>query len=292
MPTYGPSTERKINEVIDACKRYGGDSIIALSGVPGTGKSFVAGVASQRLATNPLMVREIQFHPTFSYEEFIEGYRASAQGGFRIEKGLFLEWNDQALEDSTNTYVLLIEELTRANLPAVLGELMTYVEHRGRPFTSLYSRRPIKVAERLIMLATFNPRDRSALELDDAIVRRLRVIACPPDTGQLMEMPKLKPLESAVKAKLKMIFDVCQEKFRDEYNSLMPFGHGIFADVRAEDPDLCDLWRQRIEPMLRPPGRQPHPFYELIADNYPWKGDASSEAGQPLPQPVAPGTQS
>ena len=270
MP-YGAATEAKIAEVVSACTRYGGDSIIALSGVPGTGKSFVAGVAAQRLATTPLMVREIQFHPTFSYEEFIEGYRASAQGGFRIEKGLFLEWNDQAIEDKDNNYVLLIEELTRANLPAVLGELMTYIEHRGRTFTSLYSRRPVKIAERLIILATFNPRDRSALELDDAIVRRLRIIPCPPDTGQLAEMPKLQGLSKSIIAQMKKIFDVCQDKFRDEYSSLMPFGHGIFADIRADRPDLGDLWRQRIEPLLKPPGRQPHPFYELIADHYPWK---------------------
>ena len=278
MPTYGNATESKILEVMNACTRYGGDSIIALSGVPGTGKSFIAGVAAQRLATTPLMVREIQFHPTFSYEEFIEGYRASAQGGFRIEKGLFLEWNDRALEDKDNKYVLLIEELTRANLPAVLGELMTYIEHRGRTFTSLYSRRPIKVAERLVVLATFNPRDRSALELDDALVRRLRIIPCPPDTDQLEEMPKLKELPKAVLSQLKNIFQKCQEKFTEDYNSLMPFGHGIFADVRAEIPDLTDLWRQRIEPLLKPAGRQPHPFFELIADSYPWKN---------VPSPVA-----
>lgn len=287
MPDYGTATEAKINEVMHACNRYGGDSIVALSGVPGTGKSFIAGVAAQRLATNPLMVREIQFHPTFSYEEFIEGYRASAQGGFRIEKGLFLEWNDFAMEDEKNVYVLLIEELTRANLAAVLGELMTYIEHRGRTFTSLYSRRPVKVAERLIVLATFNPRDRSALELDDAIIRRLRIIPCPPDVDQLEEMARPKNLPKAVLAQLKKVFTECQSKFSPDYNSLMPFGHGIFSDIRAETPDLNDLWRQRIEPLLKPPARQAHPFYELIADNYPWK-DAATKV-EPAALPVARG---
>ncbi len=82
MPTnYGEATEAKIAEVIETCNKFGKRSIVGLSGVPGTGKSFVAKIAAQRIATDPLMVREIQFHPTYSYEEFIEGYRADSEGG-------------------------------------------------------------------------------------------------------------------------------------------------------------------------------------------------------------------
>lgn len=91
--------------------------------------------------------------------------------------GLFTEWNDLALDDPSLTWVLLIEELTRANISAVLGELMTFVEDRSRPFTTVYSRRPIKVAENLILLSTYNPTDRSALEVDSALLRRLRVLS-------------------------------------------------------------------------------------------------------------------
>lgn len=270
---YGPATEAKIAEVISACERYGSNSIIALSGVPGTGKSFVANIAAQRVATGPLMVREIQFHPTFSYEEFIEGYRANAAGGFSVEKGLFLEWNDQALDDPENRYVLLVEELTRANMPAVLGELMTYIEYRHRVFRSPYSRRPIKVATNLVVVATFNPRDRSALELDEALVRRLRILPFPPDTDQLLEMLDGRGLTQTILDRIKSVFDACREQFGDDYEALMPFGHGMFSDVRAESPDLYELWKQRIEPLLKPPGRQPHPFMDAIVEKYPWKDD-------------------
>lgn len=85
--------------------------------MPGTGKSFVAKIAAQRVATDPLVVREIQFHPTYSYEEFIGEYRASPEGGFELTNGTFLDWNHRAQNDPTHTYVLLIEELTRANCP-------------------------------------------------------------------------------------------------------------------------------------------------------------------------------
>jgi len=278
---YGEATEAKIEEVISACTRYGANSIIALSGVPGTGKSFVANIAAQRLATDPLMVREIQFHPTFSYEEFMEGYRANAAGGFSIEKGLFMEWNDQALDDSENTYVLLIEELTRANMPAVLGELMTYIEYRDRAFTTPYSRRPMKIAGNLMIVATFNPRDRSALELDEALVRRLRILPFPPDTKQLEEMLNGRGLPEHVLDGIKAVFEKCEQEFKDEYEALMPFGHGMLSDVRQECPDLYQLWKHRIEPLLRPPGRQPHPFMEAIAESYLWRDSPTTTLPNP-----------
>jgi 5-methylcytosine-specific restriction protein B len=84
--------------------------------------------------------------------------------------------------------VLLIEELTRANLAAVLGELLTFIEYRDRPFLTIYSRRPCTVAPNLTILATYNPTDRSALELDAALIRRLRIVDCLPSSDQLGEM--------------------------------------------------------------------------------------------------------
>ena len=134
------------------------------------------------------MVREIQFHQSFSYEEFIEGLRIDATSGVNVVPGVFQEWNEQALKDDDNRYVLLVEELTRANLPAVLGELMTYLEHRDRSFVTLYSRKPVRVAMNLVILATYNPSDRTALDLDAALIRRLRIIHCPPCVEQLAEM--------------------------------------------------------------------------------------------------------
>ncbi len=273
---YGDATEAKIAEVMDACTAYGSNSIIALAGVPGTGKSFIANIAAQRLATDLMMIREIQFHPSYSYEEFIEGYRATPQGGFSPELGVFLEWNELARADSTKKYVLLVEELTRANLPSVLGELLTYVEHRERPFFTMYTRRAVKLAPNLIILATYNPRDRSALELDDAIIRRLRIIHCPPDTKQLGEMLTGNFLKTTAIDQLRHLFDACAK--HEDYETLMPFGHGMFAVVGKEKPDLNRLWTQRILPMIRRPLLQPHPFAETITENYPWR-DVAFETG-------------
>lgn len=268
MTKYGPATETKIDEVVKACERYGSSSIVALAGVPGTGKSYVAWIAAQRLAADPLLVKEIQFHQSFSYEEFIEGLRISEDGTV-IQPGVFLEWNARALDDPDHRYVILIEELTRANLASVLGELLTFVEYRDRPFITTYSRRPTQVAPNLCLLATFNPTDRSAIEIDAALLRRLRVIPCPPSIEQLSEMLQGRGIRPEVISKLQEIFRECEKS--PDYEYLMPFGHGIFGDVQAEQPDLHDLWEERIRHFLRRPLFEPNPFADAIKRLYPWK---------------------
>jgi 5-methylcytosine-specific restriction protein B len=267
---YGAATERKIRTVVDTCIRYGSTSIISLAGVPGTGKSYIGRIAAQRLAGDPTRVREIQFHPSSTYDEFVEGLRIDPSGAISVQPGLFLEWNDYALDDDSLTWVLLIEELTRANISAVLGELMTFIEDRSRPFTAVYSRRPVKVAPNLILLSTYNPTDRSALEVDNALLRRLRVLQFPPDVEQLEDMLRTKKLSAPAAAKLRALFETTRERHRADYEYQMPFGHGIFAEVRQEHPDLHELWEERIRHILRRPLVQPHPFHDTIRRAYPW----------------------
>lgn len=270
MTDYGEATERQIASVIDACQRYGKSSIIALSGVPATGKSFVAAIAAQRFAEEPTRVREVQFHQSFTYEEFVEGLRIGTNGSVEPVSGVFLEWNELALDDPSLKYVLLIEELTRANLASVLGELLTYVEHRGRNFHTMFSRRSMRIAPNLTIVATYNPVDRSAIDIDDALLRRLRIIDMPPDTDQLGEMLATRGLAGEVISRLQNIFITCRAKHPQDYDALMPFGHGIFAEVEKEE-DLHPLWHQRIRRMLYRPMLDPHPFAETISAAYPWK---------------------
>jgi hypothetical protein len=269
MTTYGPATEAAINRVVDALGKFGRRSIVALAGVPGTGKSHIASIAAQRFATDPLMVREIQFHQSFSYEEFIEGLRMDGSGGVKYMPGIFQELNALALEDDQHQYVLLIEEFTRANVAAVLGELLTYLELRHRPFYTMYGRKPIFVAPNIAILATYNPVDRTAVEVDSALLRRLRVLHFPPADPQLAEMLSANGLPGPVIANLESLFAACKKAHAKEYDDLMPFGYGVFADVTAE-ADLSDLYRQRLRYMLRRPLLDPHPFTDTIEKNYPW----------------------
>jgi hypothetical protein len=279
VTSYGAATERQITAVLNACERYGSTSIIALSGVPATGKSYIAAIAAQRYADEPTRVREIQFHPSFTYEEFVEGLRIGTGGSVQAVAGILVDWNERAIEDGELQYVLLIEELTRANLSSVLGELLTYIEHRHRQFFTLFSRRAVRIATNLTIIATFNPVDRSAIDIDDALLRRLRIIDMPPDTDQLGEMLDSNGLSPQVIHALRRIFNDCRVNFQADYESVMPFGHGIFADIRKEE-ELNPLWHQRLRRMLYRPLLGPHPFAEVIEKAFPWK-DAAYRVSDP-----------
>jgi hypothetical protein len=267
----GPATQAKIDDVAAACAHYGESSIIALAGVPGTGKSHIASHAAQAVASDPLMVREMQFHPSVTYDAFVEGLRINGSGATVPKEGTFLEWNERAAVDPDHTYVLLIEEFTRTDVPAVLGDLLTYIEYRDRPFLTLYSGRPVRVAKNLKIIVTYNPADRSALELDQALLRRLRIISFVPDPAQLEEMLEGRPIPKSAVAGLQNMFEACKKEFAEDYDDGMPFGHGVFAQVNEEQPDLSDLWSERIVRLLRRPLLQPHQFTEVISANYPWR---------------------
>jgi len=280
----GPSCTAKVDEIVHACESSGGNSIIVLWGVPATSKTFLAFTAAERYTGNELLVKQIQFHPGYTYEDFIEGFKPKKNGTFRPTAGVFLRWNAQALRDKNNKYVLLIEELSRANVAAVLGELLTYVEYRSRSFETPIRRRRVRVAPNLVIMATMNPLDRSAMELDDAVIRRMSIIDCPPSEEILAEM-----LEQSLPDKgrteegkeiingLVSLFVECRKLHPKNFDEMMPFGHAVFNGVTSK-VDLTRLWEQRIRRLLTRPNVPPHLFYEDIAALYPWRRGAAENS--------------
>ncbi|CAM3785697.1 AAA family ATPase [Smaragdicoccus niigatensis] len=269
------ATAAKVQEVVNACATYGHQDIIVLSGVPATGKTHISRIAAETVAGHPGFVRRTQFHPGYSYEDFMEGLRPLPTGGYQVEDGVFLQWNRMSLADPANKYVLLIEELSRADIPSVMGELMTFIEHRSESFVLPVSQSSVEVSDSLIVIATMNPRDRSALEIDEAMARRLRVIDCPPDIDQLAEMltKSLSVQDDEVAEiiqKATTIFTTCESEFPETYLSDMPFGHAIFDRVEST-VQLVDLWHQRIKRILYRSQGLTHPFADVIDATYPWK---------------------
>lgn len=259
-----------VDRIVRLCEQHGENEIIVLSGVPGTGKTFLALAAAHQFTRHPFLVRQIQFHSSYSYEDFVEGFRPNPYGGFNPKMGTFARWNEAALRDPENRYVLLIEEFTRANISAVLGELMTYIEYRDRFFETPVSGRPMRVAKNITVIATMNPQDRSALELDDALIRRLRIINCPPSIDQLQEV--LRDANDAVRDGLSTFFEKMIERHPDTFESLMPFGHGVFAGVQTE-ADVRELYDLQLRYLVRRNPQVPaHPFAQDIEELFPFTG--------------------
>jgi len=262
----------QVDRVIAALEEHGDRAIVALAGVPGTSKSHTARRAAQEYADEGCL-REIQFSPGYTYEEFMEGPRFGEGMEFEVVPGAFLDLNEKALINRSQQYVLLIEELTRADIPRVLGELLTYVEYRGDEdeFNTLYRRdETTRIAPNLAILATYNPTDSSAVNVDAALLRRMRVLDFPPSVELLGEILDANGLDAAVIEQLATMFDACKKVVGEErFAEQMPFGHAVFASVVAEE-QLHPLWHEELKRILVRPHTLPHELYDTILENYPW----------------------
>jgi len=224
-----------LKNAMSAVRKYGNSKIICLAGIPGTGKTRLAKlIAEEVTGGDPYRMVEIQFHESSAYEDFVEGFVPRSDGtGFRLaDKTLRLICKRAAADPQDRPYVLLIEEFTRANTHAILGELLTYIEHRGRRFRYAISQEESVIPSNLVVIATMNPRDKSATQLDSAVRRRLHYI----DVG-----PSEDALESILSEKISPVLMSELKKWYSRWRSILPFGHGVFS--HAEDEiGLWEVW--------------------------------------------------
>lgn len=163
---------------------------IILQGPPGVGKTFIA----RRLAYSIMGVKDnirapmIQFHQSYSYEDFIQGFRPNDQGNFELRNGVFYEFCMAAQSDEpTNPYFFIIDEINRGNLSKIFGELLMLIEadKRGPDFSVplTYSRTIIDkfcIPENLHLIGTMNTADRSLAMVDYALRRRFGFVYLKP----------------------------------------------------------------------------------------------------------------
>ncbi|RJQ76147.1 AAA family ATPase [Pseudonocardiaceae bacterium YIM PH 21723] len=158
---------------------------IILYGPPGTGKTFLADKLAEQL-TEPSAIKLVQFHPSFSYEDFFEGFRPTpGEDGkvtFAKRPGALRVLVDAARKKPLVPHILIIDEINRANLPKVFGELYFSLEYRERPITLMYSpdEADFTLPDNLFVIGTMNTSDRSIAQVDAAIRRRFDFVELHP----------------------------------------------------------------------------------------------------------------
>jgi 5-methylcytosine-specific restriction protein B len=162
---------------------------LVLYGPPGTGKTYLALRLAEFLGGGPEQVKLVQFHPSYAYEDFFEGFRPqedphTREVAFRLTAGPLRELADLASREGNRhvPHFLIIDEINRANLAKVFGELYFLLEYRNKSVRLTYSGDDFALPPNLFVIGTMNTADRSIALVDAAMRRRFAFVELSPRT--------------------------------------------------------------------------------------------------------------
>lgn len=238
---------------------------LVLQGAPGVGKSFIARRLAYALMAqkDPRRVEVVQFHQSYGYEDFVQGYRPTADGGFALRDGVFHRFCETARQSPGVPHVFIIDEINRGNLSKIFGELMLLIEHDKR--SAEWSARlayasaeddAFHVPENVWLLGMMNTADRSLSVVDYALRRRFAFVTLTPGftsptfAAHLSERGASPDLIRAVIQGMQELNAAISED-RANLGPGFQIGHSFFTPSDGQVP--TQAWFERIvESEIRP----------------------------------------
>lgn len=224
---------------------------VVFYGPPGTGKTFVARKLAGHIARGGGTVEKVQFHPSYAYEDFIEGYRPKLIKGqvtYEVVDGPLKRIATTALDRQDIDHVLLIDELNRANVAKVLGELLFLLEYRDEEIRLQYSEAPFALPPNLKIIATMNTADRSIALVDTALRRRFHFVPY---------FPHLPPIDTLLRRWLAdrqpefgWVADVVDRANKQLADHNVAIGPSHFIRPRLSEELVQLIWESSVIPFL------------------------------------------
>ena len=220
---------------------------LILQGAPGVGKAF----AAKRLAYSIMgcedesRIESIQFHQSYSYEDFIMGYKPSGDS-FELEPGIFYDFCRRASDDKERPYFFIIDEINRGNMSKIFGELLMLIEsdYREKELKLAYNKKPFYVPKNIYLIGMMNTADRSLAMIDYALRRRFSFFTMEPGFSSEGFQKYQKSFENDV-------FDTLIERIRElnmeitkdgSLGSGFCIGHSYFCG----QTEVTDEWMQSV----------------------------------------------
>ena len=253
-------SESRMSKMIDILRQF---NQIILIGPPGTGKTFEAQrIAAALTDRDPKRINFLQFHPSYNYEDLVRGLKSETEGAsirYMAKHGVFGEACKAAERAGDAPCVLIIDEINRANVAAVFGELLYALEYRGKPVRTPYEidgDTSLTVPENLFVIGTMNTADRSIGHIDYAVRRRFAFVACAPDRS-VIEAHSF--ADSKDRALALEMFDAVAGLFEGTTSFLsaghhasdLQVGHTYFIGEDMDGQKLRSRFSYQVEPLLQ-----------------------------------------
>lgn len=225
---------------------------IVLYGPPGTGKTFLAQALAEHFDGRGGNSELVQFHPSYTYEDFFEGYRpVSAVGGgveFEIKPGPLRRIAEAANEAPDKPHVLIIDEINRANLAKVFGELYFLLEYRDRLITLQYSDEEFTLPRNLFVIGTMNTADRSIALVDAAMRRRFYFVEMSPTAAPVAGLLASWLADRGLSTQPAKLLAELNRRIDDPDASIGP--SYLMTDKVEHPKHLQRIWDHAIMPLL------------------------------------------